>query len=52
MSLIQERVSLLPYNTLAVDARAMYFAEVFSLDQLRLLMQESLRNTVSEKLIL
>lgn len=52
MSLIQESISLLPYNTLAVDVRTKYFAEVFSVDQLRLLMQEPLRDTVEDKLIL
>jgi len=52
MVLIQKDISLLNYNTLAVDAHAKYFAEVFSLDQLHLLMKEPLRNTVEEKLIL
>jgi len=40
---IQEKVSLLPYNTFGLDVKAEYFAEISSLDDLRTGLQSGIR---------
>ena len=38
--IIKENISLLPYNTFGIDAKAKVFAEYYSLDELRALLQQ------------
>jgi UDP-N-acetylmuramate dehydrogenase len=40
---IRQNHSLLPYNTFRIDAKAAYFAEVFSLEELRAALQPSIK---------
>jgi len=42
---IQENISLKPYNSFRIDAKAKFFAEIFSEDELRSLFQDELVKT-------